>query len=94
MTYRFPSISDEAVTITPKGDWTGFVFGFTGGLEYKVNEAVSVELAYRYCDAGKVETDSGSARIVRPGRTFDLAIGATEADLEFHDVVLSLVCFF
>ncbi len=94
MKYRFPSISDDAVTITPKGDWTGFVYGFTGGLEYEVNETVSVELAYRYCDAGKVETDSGSARIVRPGRTFDIEIAPTEADLEWHDVVLSLVCFF
>ena len=94
MVYRFPSISDDAVTITPDGDWSGFVYGFTGGLEYPVNKTLSIELAYRYCDAGKVETEAGTAHIVRSGNTLDLVIAPTEADVSMHEVVLSLVYFF
>lgn len=94
MVYRFPSISDDSVTITPDGDWSGFVYGFTGGLEYPVNKTMSIELAYRYCDAGKVETEAGAAQIVRSGNTLDLVIAPTEADVSMHEVVLSLVYFF
>ncbi len=94
MTYRFPTIADDAVTITPDGDWSGFVYGVTGGLEYMLSKNTSIELAYRYCDAGKIETDTGSAHIVRPGNTLDLTIAPTEADLSLHEILLSVVYFF
>lgn len=94
MTYRFPSISDDSVTITPDGDWTGFVYAFTAGFEYPVNQSLSVELAYRYCDGGEIETDTGSAHIVRPENTMDLTIGSTEADVSWHEASLNLVYYF
>ncbi len=94
MVFRFPSISDDAVTITPDGDWSGFVYGVTGGLEYPVDNRLSVELAYRYCDAGKIETSTGTARIIRSGNTLDLTIAPTEAEISLHEIVLSLVYSF
>jgi hypothetical protein len=37
-----------------------------------------------------MRTEAGRARIVRPSRTFDLDIAATEADVRFSGVVVSL----
>jgi opacity protein-like surface antigen len=47
-------------------------------------------LAYRYTDLGTVQTDAGSATIVRPAGTKTLDIAGTQSALKTHGAMLSL----
>jgi opacity protein-like surface antigen len=82
VTYAFPGIGREAVTITRGGSHTDFAWTASAGLAIPVGERLAVDLAIRYSDLGEVRTDDGEATIVRPNRTFSLDIAGTRADLE------------
>jgi opacity protein-like surface antigen len=90
ITYAFPGIGREAVTITRGGSHTDFAWTASAGLAIPVGERLAVDLAIRYSDLGEVRTDDGEATIVRPNRTFSLDIAGTRADLETLGAGVSL----
>jgi opacity protein-like surface antigen len=90
MTYRFPSIGAEAVTITPDGSWSGLAYSLTAGVSIPLGAATTLDVAYRYVDLGRVETDVGVAAIRRPSTSLDLTIAPTRADLRGDELLVSL----
>ncbi|MQT13292.1 porin family protein [Rhizobiales bacterium Sp-1] len=48
-----------AVAAPPGAASWGFAYAFTGGLAVKLNDAVSVDVGYRYLDLGDAATGSG-----------------------------------
>jgi len=89
-TYSFPTLGTGAVTIAPGGDWSGFAYALIAGLGLPVTDALTLDLAYRYVDLGKVVTDRGTATIVRSQGTLALEIDRTEAELKAHELSVSL----
>lgn len=90
VTYAFPGIGPEAVTVTQGGSHTDFAWSASAGLAVPLTGATTLDLAVRYSDLGEVRTDAGEATIVRPNRTFSLDIAGTRADLETLGAQLSL----
>lgn len=87
VTFRFPGISPAAVTVTRGGRETDGAWLLTAGVGVAVRRGVVVDLAYRRLDLGGAQTDSGLATIVRPSRTFQLAVAATRARVRADEVV-------
>lgn len=90
VSFSFPGISPDAVTVIQGGDHADFAWTAAAGLSYRLTESTSLELAARYTDLGEIRTDAGEATIVRPRGTFTLDIAGTHADLETLGVGLSL----
>ena len=90
VTYRFPAISSDAVTVTSGGSSTSFAYLLTAGVSIPVSERLDLDLAYRWTDLGTVKTNAGSAKLVRPAGRSKLAIAGTEIDLQTQAVVASL----
>ena len=90
VTYRFPAISSDAVTVTSGGRSTSFAYLLTAGVSIPVSERLDLDLAYRWTDLGTVKTNAGSAKLVRPAGRSKLAIAGTEIDLQTQAVVASL----
>ena len=90
VTYRFPAISSDAVTVTSGGRSTSFAYLLTAGVSIPVSERLDLDLAYRWTDLGTVKTNAGSAKLVRPAGRSKLAIAGTEIDLQTQAAVASL----
>lgn len=90
ITYRIPSISKDAVTVTPGGRSTSFAYLLTAGVSIPLSERLDLDLAYRWTDLGTVKTNAGSARIVRPSGQSNLEIAGTQIDLQSQAVLASL----
>jgi opacity protein-like surface antigen len=90
MTYAFPTLSATATTTTPGGSSSELAYLLTAGISVPLGDRLDLDLAYRYTDLGKVQTDAGQATVVRSSGTRSLAIGGTNADLQSHGVMLSL----
>ena len=90
VTYRFPAISSDAVTVTSGGSSTSFAYLLTAGVSIPVSERLDLDLAYRWTDLGTVKTNAGSAKLVRPAGRSKLAIAGTEIDLQTQAAVASL----
>ena len=90
VTYRFPAISNDAVTVTSGGSSTSFAYLLTAGVSIPVSKRLDLDLAYRWTDFGTVKTNPGSAKIVRPARRSNLEIAGTEIDLQAQAVLASL----
>ena len=90
VTYRFPAISSDAVTVTSGGRSTSFAYLLTAGVSIPVSERLDLDLAYRWTDLGTVKTNAGSAKIVRPAGRSNLEIAGTEIDLQSQAVLASL----
>ena len=92
MQYLFPTISQDAVTWTPSGSWTGFTWAVTAGISISLPQNLTLDIGYRYQDLGTVRTDTGTATIVRPtlSQPLELTIAPTEASLRAHDVYASV----
>ena len=90
VTYRFPAISSDAVTVTSGGSSTSFAYLLTAGVSIPVSERLDLDLAYRWTDFGTVKTNAGSAKIVRPAGRSNLEIAGTEIDLQSQAVLASL----
>ena len=90
VTYRFPAISSDAVTVTSGGSSTSFAYLLTAGVSIPVSERLDLDLAYRWTDLGTVKTNAGSAKIVRPAGRSNLKIAGTQIDLKSQAVLASL----
>lgn len=94
MTYTFPSTA----TTTPSGEHTGFAWSAGAGLFYEYTDTIGIELGYRYCDLGEVHTDVDEMIITRRSTnqviSDTIPINTTKADLEVHEILLSVTWFF
>lgn len=88
--YDFPAIAPDASTTIAGGTTTGLAWLLTAGVAIPLNDQLSLDLAYRYSDLGRVQTDSGSASIARPTGNRTLEIAGTQAALQTHGAMLSL----
>jgi len=89
MTLSFPERPQPRYSVTPDGTRTDFAWAVTAGLSYEVSDKLLLDLAWRYSDFGKVETEAGILFNQFSTRTLDIPIGKTEAELTSHSVSLS-----
>lgn len=89
MTYDFPALEQPRYTLVPGGTNYDFAWAAAAGVGYEVSDTVTLELAYRYSDLGKVETDEGPMFVQKHASTLTLPIGSTEADLVTQSVTVS-----
>ncbi|BBK30675.1 opacity protein-like surface antigen [Stella humosa] len=87
-TLSFPGIS-QTVT-TPGGTSTGFAWTATAGTGIRLTDALTLEIAYRYTDFGRVDSDRGDATRVRTSGTVSLPIDGTRSDLASHGISIGL----
>lgn len=78
------------VVTTPDGTWTGFAWTATAGTAIRLGPQIALEIAYRYTDFGRVESDRGAATRYRPSGTVPLAIDGTRSDLSSHGIAIGL----
>ncbi|HWV56928.1 MAG TPA: outer membrane beta-barrel protein [Longimicrobiales bacterium] len=88
--YRFPSLGAGALTRVPGGVTTAFTWSGSAGLSFHIDERVSVEGSYRYSDLGAVETEAGTAQVVRPKFKGTIDIAGTRSDLRTHAITAGL----
>ena len=88
--YAFPGISEEAVTITPRGAHTNFAWNAGLGATFDLSPSLALELAIRHTDLGRMRSPRGTATIIRPTRTLEIDIDETHADLATRGITLSL----
>lgn len=90
VTYAFPSLGSEAVTIVAGGRDTSFAWSAATGIVVDVTDSLALDVAVRYSDLGDLTTDAGEATIIRPNRTLTLDIAGTRASLVTIGVELGL----
>jgi opacity protein-like surface antigen len=89
-TFGFPGIGPDAATIIGGGVATNLSWMLTAGVEARIAERVTLDIAWRYTDLGTIKTRDAPATIVRPSRTSTLTIAGTKAHLATHGLWLSL----
>lgn len=89
MTYEFPALRQPRYSVMPGGTDYAFAWSATAGLGYAVSDSVTLELAWRYSDLGKVETDVGELYNVTSRGAGYIPIAETEADLATQSVTVS-----
>ena len=87
-TLSFPSIPQ--IVATPGGTATSFAWTATVGTGIRIDDGLTLEIAYRYTDFGKVESDRGDATRFRPSGTVALPIDGTKASLRSHGIAIGL----
>lgn len=87
-TLSFPGIPQ--IVTTPGGTTNGFAWTVTAGTGIRLTQDLTLEIAYRYTDFGKVESDRGDATRLRTSGTIPLPIDGTEAKLRSHGVSIGL----
>lgn len=90
VTYRFPALGENAVTITQGGTFTSPAWTAGVGVSLDVTSRLAVDLIARYSDLGDLRTDAGSARIIRPNRELTIDIAGTRAELETVGAAIAL----
>lgn len=91
VTYSFPSIAANAVTITEGGKRTSFAWSAGGGASIDLTSSLAFEIALRYSNLGEMRTADGPATIIRPTRTLTIDIAGTRAPLRSRGVTLALL---
>lgn len=89
MTFQFPdNPGAHKVSVTPSGDRKDFAFMLAVGTGIILTERLSLDLAYRYFDLGRVETSPGNMfmDIVPQG----IAVNNIEARLRTHGLAVGL----
>ena len=89
MTLDFPEETQPRYSVTPDGTRTDFTWAVTAGLSYDITDALALDLAWRYSDFGKVETEPGILFNQFSKSTLDIPIGRTEAEFTAQSVSLS-----
>jgi opacity protein-like surface antigen len=90
VTYAFPSIGENAVTITPRGTHANFAWNAGLGATFDLTPSLALDLAVKHTSLGEMRSPRGIATIVRPTRTLELEIDETRADLATRGISLSL----
>lgn len=90
ITFAFPGIASDAVTVLRGGTETSIAWRAGAGLSFPLADGLTLDLAAHYTNLGDIRTEHGEATIVRPTRTLTLDIAAIEAELETTGVTLSL----
>jgi opacity protein-like surface antigen len=90
VTFSFPSIAADAVTITQGGTHTSFAWTAGAGTSIPLTPRLLLDLALRYTGLGTFRTRAGNATIVRPNRIIDIPIAGTEAKASTLGVSASL----
>lgn len=90
VTYAFPSLGPEAVTVVQGGAHSDLAWTAAVGASYPLTDATRIELTARHADLGELRTDPAPATIVRSGGSFTLDVAGTRADVESLGFVLSL----
>jgi opacity protein-like surface antigen len=90
VTFAFPGIAPDAVTVIRGGDHMEFAWMAGAGVAIPISERVHVDLAIRHHNEGQIRTDAGAATIVRPRGTFVIDIDGTRVDAESTEIMLSL----
>lgn len=89
MRYDFPELTQPRYAVMPGGTAYSFAWAATAGLAYAVDGNITLELAYRYSDLGKAETDAGELfNVTSKGERY-IPIAPTEADLVAQSVTVS-----
>ncbi len=92
--FTFPSMAQPSYSNTPKGRSLNFAYAATAGLGYKLAENLTLDIAYRYTDYGKVKTDSGIMDSQRGAAPFYINIGETYTKLRAHGLVAGIKYWF
>lgn len=90
VTYAFPGIAPNAVTITRGGTHDAFAWSVAAGTTFPITPRLDLDLALRYTSLGDFTTDAGRATIIRPTRTLELEIDDTRAPVRAAGVTVSL----
>lgn len=89
MTFRFPDNPGvHKISITPSGDRTDFAFMLAIGTGIILTEHLSLDIAYRYFDLGRVETSPGNMDMNTIPAGID--INSIEAPLRTHGLAVGL----
>ena len=83
----------RTTTIVPGASRTGFAFMLTAGVAVRIRQRTSVDVGWRYLDAGAMETGRAKGRIVwRDGsrEPLELDLAETSANLSSHGLRVSL----
>jgi len=83
----------KTTTVVPGDAWAGRVWMLTAGMAVPLGDAVSLDVAWRYTEAGDLDTGSGEGRVIwrdgsREPLVLDLA--PTRARLQGHGIRVSL----
>ena len=90
ITFAFPGIAPEAVTILRGGTETSFAWRAGAGVSVALDDNLTLDLAAYYTDLGEIRTEHGNATIVRPNRRLTLDIAAIEAQLQTTGLSVSV----
>ena len=82
-------------TAIPGGSGQSFTWMLTAGVAVQIGASISLDLSYRYTDAGEVRTDPGAIAIVRyredgTRRQIPVSINETAADHRTHTLLAML----
>ena len=89
MTFLFPeNTGKHKISITPAGDRKDFAFMLAVGTGIILTEHLSLDIAYRYFDLGRVETDPGL--MYMDTRPAGIAVNGIESRLRTHGPAVGL----
>lgn len=90
VTYAFPGLDVNAVTITEGGTHTAFAWNTGLGASIELSKRLALEVTVRHAHLGELRTRAGAATIVRPARRLVINVDATRADVVTTGVIASL----
>lgn len=85
----FPTTS----TVVPGGRHVSFSWMLSAGLAVWLGGRLTVDVAWRYMDHGRIETDSGTGQVIwrdENREPWELDLGTTRGELRGHGLALSL----
>jgi opacity protein-like surface antigen len=88
--YSFPSIGENAVTITRGGAHTNFAWNAGLGATFDLTPSLALDLAFRHTDLGTLRSPRGTATIIRPTKTLEIEVDQTRAEVATRGVMVSL----
>ncbi|MRR16042.1 MAG: porin family protein [Deltaproteobacteria bacterium] len=89
MTFLFPgNPGAHKISITPAGDRTDFAYMLAAGTGIILTDRLSLDVAYRYSDLGRVETSAGNMfmDVIPAG----IAVNGIESRLRTHGLTVGL----
>lgn len=92
MTYLFPGLARHKTSIAPAGSRTDLAFMLAAGTGIALTDRLTLELAYRYTNLGKIQTDPG--RLAMNHLPAGIDIAGTWARLQVHGFAAGIRCAF